>query len=114
LPPYWETWWFYLFCFLTLSLFLYYFYRLRIKQLNKRAKIENDYTKRIAELELNALQSQMNPHFIFNALGAIQYYQSENAELAEQYLGKFARLMRLFLESSKKKFTTLKEEKRTY
>ena len=109
-PPYWKTWWFILLCIILILAVAYYLYRRRIKQIELKAEQEKEVTKKIADLEMSALQSQMNPHFIFNALGSIQYYQRENVELADEYLGKFARLMRLFLESSKKKYTTLNEE----
>ncbi|MDO8367544.1 MAG: histidine kinase, partial [Saprospiraceae bacterium] len=70
-----------------------------------------EMNQRFAELELKALQSQMNPHFIFNSLGAIQYFiRSDRTQEADGYLTKFAQLMRLFLESSKNKYITLAEE----
>jgi len=47
------------------------------------------------ELEQRLLRSQMNPHFIFNALQAIHnYFLSSSPEEAGNYLSKFARLMR--------------------
>ncbi len=54
-----------------------------------------------AELEMKALRSQMNPHFIFNSLNSVQKYIWENKqEDAAEYLTKFARLIRLVLENS--------------
>ena len=59
-----------------------------------------------------ALQAQMNPHFVFNALSAIQnFILNNNAEEATDYLSRFSRLMRLFLESSRNKYIALSEEK---
>lgn len=110
-PPFYQTLWFMMLCLFLLGAIVYYIYKWRVKQLKEQTQIESDYSKRIADLKLHALQSQMNPHFIFNALGSIQYFQRENVELADEYLGKFARLMRLFLESSKRKFTSVQEEK---
>jgi LytS/YehU family sensor histidine kinase len=47
----------------------------------------------------------MNPHFVFNAMNTLQNYILKNeSENAIEYLAKFARLMRLFLESSRNKF----------
>ena len=69
------------------------------------------FDKQLAEMELVALRAQMNPHFIFNALGAIQYFINTNdVERADEYLSKFAKLMRSILESSKSKFIGLEEE----
>ncbi len=63
------------------------------------------------ESELNAIRSQMNPHFMFNALNSINdYIQTDKSDEASDYLVKFSRLMRATLNYSKKKFVTLKEE----
>lgn len=80
-------------------------------QLINTAKEKSKIEEQIIQLRLQALQSQMSPHFIFNALGAIQdYIFEENAEQANKYLVKFSRLMRLILESSRKKVILLSEE----
>lgn len=79
---------------------------------NKQRETEKTtLNQQIAELQLTSLQSQMNPHFIFNALGAIQYFiQTHDAEKADEYLSNFAMLMRRILESSKSKYISLKNE----
>lgn len=67
--------------------------------------------KELSEIKLKALRSQMNPHFVFNSLSAIQYYINENDfEASELYLVKFSRLIRRFFELSKENEITLKEE----
>ena len=53
----------------------------------------------------------MNPHFIFNALNSIQEYIILNQKrLASDYLGKFADLIRAYLNHSMKDAIALKEE----
>ena len=67
--------------------------------------------KGMAELEMKALRSQMNPHFIFNSLNSIQKYIWENRrEDASEYLIKFARLIRLVLENSQHASIKLSDE----
>jgi tetratricopeptide (TPR) repeat protein len=63
------------------------------------------------DIEQNLLRSQMNPHFIFNALIAIQsfIYKKDSSEAAH-YLTNFARLIRLVLSNSQEEFVTLKRE----
>ncbi|MFO8001777.1 MAG: tetratricopeptide repeat protein [Marinilabilia sp.] len=57
------------------------------------------------------LRSQMNPHFIFNALSAIQVYVLEHdIEKSSRFLTDFARLMRQVLRSSAHDYISLKEE----
>lgn len=70
-------------------------------------KLENE----LRESELKALKSQMNPHFIFNALNSIQEYIILNdKENAANYLGKFADLIRNYLYHSNTGKITLADE----
>jgi PAS domain S-box-containing protein len=67
--------------------------------------------KEIAELELKALVSQMNPHFMFNSLNTIQHFITLNDErTANLYLSKFAGLMRRILDNSTQANVKLAEE----
>ena len=70
-----------------------------------------DFNAKVAETELKALRSQMNPHFIFNALNSISDFISKNdTEQANDYLIKFAKLTRAILENSEKKWISIKED----
>lgn len=61
-----------------------------------------DLNQRLAEMEMAALRSQMNPHFIFNVLNSInKYILSNDKNAASDYLVQFSRLIRLTLENSK-------------
>jgi PAS domain S-box-containing protein len=66
--------------------------------------------KRIIEMELKALVSQMNPHFLFNALNSIQHFILSDFKKANQYLSNLATLLRKVLENSNKSLIPLKEE----
>lgn len=63
------------------------------------------------KLEQRLLRSQMNPHFIFNSLTAIQsfIYKNEPKE-SGKYLAAFARLVRAILENSREEYITLSRE----
>lgn len=78
-------------------------------QLMEKETLENLADK--LSLERRLLQSQMDPHFIFNALGNIQgmILQQDNT-LAVAYLSKFARLSRQVLEHSRMENITLTDE----
>jgi LytS/YehU family sensor histidine kinase len=66
---------------------------------------------RLMSMEQQLLRSQMNPHFLFNSLIAIQGYVLKNKKLeASNYLSQYAGLMRAILESSRENFISLKEE----
>lgn len=89
------------FTMLVIALLLIQRYRLRTKQQN-------------AELEQKLFRTQMNPHFIFNSLNAIQSFIYKNdAPEAGKYLSNFARLIRLVLSNSREEFITLENEIRT-
>lgn len=91
----------------ALGLLTYLLIRYNAKKAEEKAKLSS----KISDLQLSSLQAQMNPHFIFNALGAIQYFiQTHDAEKADEYLSNFALLMRGILESSKSKYITVKKE----
>jgi tetratricopeptide (TPR) repeat protein len=69
------------------------------------------FAKRLLELEVKALRAQMDPHFIFNCLNAIQaIILKQDHKAATDYLQKFSRLIRLILENSRKQATTLEDE----
>ncbi len=81
------------------------------KQIRKKERSKAQLDKKIAGLELQALRSQMNPHFVHNSLNAIQYFiQRNEVELSENYLVKFSKLIRMFFEYSRKQNISIKEE----
>lgn len=62
-------------------------------------------------LALKSLRSQMNPHFIFNALNSVNSFIATNDErTANKYLSDFSHLMRSVLENSEEDFIPLKKE----
>lgn len=90
--------------FMIIAGFSWFFIRLRRKRLQVHQ----------AELEQKLLRSQMNPHFIFNSLGAIQSFMMKNdGRKAAFYLSSFSSLMRSILKNSREEWITLQEEKQT-
>ena len=76
-------------------------------QQKKKARLR----EKALELEQRLLRSQMNPHFIFNSMNAIQSYISDNNSYqAEIYLSKLAQLMRNILHHSRTHLIALDEE----
>lgn len=84
---------------------LVYYFRTRSKRKEERNR------RHISELELRAIRSQMNPHFIFNALSSIQNLINRSAnQEANKYLIDFSRLLRKVLATSEKKLVPLSDE----
>lgn len=110
-PPFWTRWWFRLFTAMALTTIIYVAYRRRIKIITGREKEKTAINKSIAEMEMKALRSQMNPHFMFNSLQSIQtFLLQKNTEEANKYLIKFSKLMRIVLENSQYQDVPLKED----
>ncbi|MCX2573877.1 sensor histidine kinase [Pedobacter sandarakinus] len=81
-----------------------------IKKRNKRILVEQERQKTTAQLQLNSVRSQLNPHFLFNALSGIQNLMNKNEmDTANKYLSKFARLTRNVLDD--KELISLAQEK---
>ncbi|HUM45930.1 MAG TPA: tetratricopeptide repeat protein, partial [Chitinophagales bacterium] len=78
--------------------------------INRKRK-ETLYRQNIAESEMKALRAQMNPHFMFNSLNAIQQMVLNNEnENAFKYLDTYSKLTRSILENSEKKWISLQDE----
>ncbi|WP_229665693.1 tetratricopeptide repeat-containing sensor histidine kinase [Croceivirga lutea] len=85
---------------ILLALTAFFFYRS-----NKQQKLNNNL------LALKSLRSQMNPHFIFNALNSVNTYIATNDERsANRFLSEFSVLMRTVLENSEQDFIPLAKE----
>lgn len=109
--PWWKTYWFIGGLVVILALVLYVIYSYRIREIEKREKLETDFSKRIAEVESKALRAQMNPHFLFNSINAVNsLISSGEKEKASVYLSRFGKLIRLVLSNSEKPMVRLQEE----
>jgi len=77
--------------------------------IDKQKGLKNE--KKVLSLKQDALRSQMNPHFMFNALNSIKLYIiKNNQKKATSYLNKFSKFMRKILEASDLQEISLKEE----
>lgn len=107
LAPWWQKAWFIITAIALSALALFLITRSRIKKLKNRLALQ----QQVAELKEQALRSQMNPHFIFNSLNAIQELViSGNQAGAYQYLARFSKLLRMVLDVSEKNFIPLSRE----
>jgi len=105
-PPFYKTWWFTALLILILASIAAYWWKQR---LTKVKALENNL-----KLKQRLLLSQLNPHFIFNILTAIQsYVYLNNPQEAGRYLSKFAKLMRLVLENMRNDYTAVDKEAST-
>lgn len=100
-PPWWQHTWARVLGALLLAGAIVLFFRLRLELVRKREREEERLARTVNDLRLRALRAQMDPHFIFNCLNAIdKYILMEQGEKASHYLNRFARLVRLILNQS--------------
>lgn len=109
--PYWDTWWFKLLSFVIAALLFFMLYTIKIKKIKQKEAEKTKLNNLISQSQLKALQAQMNPHFIFNAINSIQkFILNNNQNEAYKYLSKFSKLIRLVLENSEENTITIEEE----
>ncbi len=83
----------FLFLVLILGFFVHSRFHIKLKMIDRERKIKL--------LEIATLQAQLNPHFIFNILSSVQNLISlHKQEKANEYLIKFSRLIRSYMEAS--------------
>lgn len=110
-PPFWKTCWFLLGSFALISTIGYVVYMKRIGVIKNQERGKADVQKRLAETKMEALQSQMNPHFIFNAMNSIQnFIIDNNTDDALMYMGEFSKIIRKTLNNSSAQRIALADE----
>jgi ligand-binding sensor domain-containing protein/anti-sigma regulatory factor (Ser/Thr protein kinase) len=108
--PFWQTWWFMLLVISFTGAIVFAIFRARIHTFKAQAIIK----QQLAELEAKAIRAQMNPHFIFNSLNAIQEtIITEKVDAAYDYLSRFSKLLRMVLDNSEKNLISLNSELET-
>lgn len=77
----------------------------------RAALVRADLEKKLSEMEMMALRSQMNPHFLFNSLNSIKYFilSNQNSK-ASEYLSRFSKLIRQILDHSRHNLIRLDAE----
>lgn len=77
----------------------------------KKAEIENlKWEASINEIELNKLKSQLNPHFMFNAMNSIRALVDENPDKSKEAITQLSNILRNTLQMGKNKVIPFDEE----
>ena len=110
-PPFWKKWWFTSSITLLLLALVYTLISIYQKRMHQNQLADINQLKQKAELELKALRSQLNPHFIFNVLNSIQYsLYDKTSNIGLNFIQDFAILMRKTLLHSRKNLIPFKDE----
>lgn len=90
---------------------LFVLFRYRVNQVQLQEKQKHEFKRTVNELEQQALQAMMSPHFVFNILNNIHYQiMLDDKEKASGLLLSFSKLIRKQLETAYQRSTSLKEE----
>jgi len=112
--PFWTEWWFWAGCVVLLTAGGYTYYKWQtniLKEQNALMLEKVELEKNLRNSMLTSIRAQMNPHFFYNALNAIQsFIFSDDKRNASTYLVKLSRLTRVILEMSEKESITLDVE----
>ena len=93
------------------AVFLVFFYAVNYYQsLKEKIKKEAQYKTLLREAELQALKSQINPHFLFNSLNSISSLTVSNPEKAQEMVINLSTFMRYSLTHEQKEMVTFARE----
>jgi len=107
MTPLWQRWYSIVTMVVLLGLMIWGYFLNRIAIIERRS----EYEKQISTLSYRALRAQMNPHFIYNALNAIQnFIINKDQEASIAYLSSFSKLIRSIFENSGKDAIYISEE----
>ncbi len=111
LPAWWQTKIFIACSIIIIVVFMILIFKFRLNLIKKRERLKTIHQTKLSNAELKALRSQMNPHFVFNAINSVQYFITNNDPASSQkYLSKFARLIRYVVDNSKPSVIPLSKE----
>jgi hypothetical protein len=110
-PAFWQTWWFLILVALLILLFVAYAVYYVMKRKQKEESRQREVEQKLVSMQVGAINAQLDPHFVFNAITAIgSEVQENNREKAYSYFVKVSHLLRTSLKNTDKITRSLKEE----
>lgn len=106
MPPFYQTWWFIMGAVLVIGTIVFLYVRERISRLNRFHQLEKEKTV----LQLNAIQAQVNPHFLFNSFNTLSGIIEEDQKAAVEYVDELSGFFRGVLLHRDEELITVSEE----
>ena len=112
IPPIWQRTWFQFGSIASGMLLASLIVYSTAKRKRKKEQEKEALLQSIAELQQQALNLTINPHFLFNALTSVQHFfnSDQNISRANIYLSKFSKLVRMILDDSQYEKISLDDE----
>lgn len=109
--PFYITLAFWVKVLLVISIVVFVLVKLWIRKIREKAEKNVELQQKLEDLRYQALSAAVNPHFVFNTLGAIQsFVMNKDPFQASDYIAKFARLIRITLSYAGEKYISINEE----
>ena len=109
--PFYKTAWFIALIILLPALIILFMLLRRLNQAREKQMLKYQQEIKMLELEQTALRSQMNPHFIFNCISAMQQMVMENdTDNTNKFIASFASLVRKTFDNAPELFISLNDE----
>ncbi len=109
--PFWKNGLFWLTIALLFFGIIIYFLQTRNKRKQTAAITHAETEKKLAQLEMQALMAQINPHFVFNCLNSIKgFIYDRDYRQADKYLDKFSELLRNTMDNAEASVISLEKE----
>lgn len=109
--PFWKSGLFWLVLSLIGFSTILYIVQRRNRQKQQTAVAKAETEKRLAQLEMQALMAQINPHFVFNCLNSIKgFIYDRDYRQADVYLDKFSSLLRSTMDNAEASIISLQDE----
>lgn len=108
--PWWGLWYLQVLAVVLFVSAVFFITRKYTEAKRKKQQQNSEIEKTIVELEMQAMQAQMNPHFIFNCINGIQYYVLANKmDEVLGYLSDFSKVVRGSLENASLRMVSLEQ-----
>jgi|GEM_PF-1141126 len=110
-PAFWQRKEFSVFIITAIGIIIFGVIQKVIRNVKAKEEEKTRIQKLISESQMKALQSQMNPHFIFNAINSIQnFILNKKENEAYDYLVRFSKLIRMVLQNSNESWISIENE----
>ena len=96
--------------FLFAAWLIVYFAVVRIREHRGAALRESELARALQQAELRLLKSQLNPHFLFNALNTVRSLIADDPQTAQAALTRLANTLRYTLRANRQELVTLEHE----
>jgi len=95
---------------MLVAMVLIYFNVVERRKIQQLKMLSLDQENKYTQMRLVQLRQQINPHFLFNTFGSLQYLIGKDDDLAKSFIGKMTKVYRKMLRTDESEWSSLGEE----